>query len=61
MVRQVYTREEVAALFGVTVATLNRWRKDGVGPQPLKLQRRVMYPKQTVDAFLSGDTSEVPQ
>jgi len=34
---------QLAERWGVSEATLERWRSDGIGPLFLKLQGRVMY------------------
>jgi hypothetical protein len=36
-------QRQLANRWGVSEATLERWRSDGIGPRYLKLQGRVMY------------------
>ena len=36
---------------GVSEATLERWRSEGIGPRYLKLQGRVMYREKDIEAY----------
>ncbi|MEV7011972.1 helix-turn-helix domain-containing protein [Streptosporangium sp. NPDC051022] len=48
------TRRAVAVRLGVCVRTLERWEKQGSGPQALRLgPRLVRYPAAEVDAWLA--------
>ena len=53
---------ELAERWGVSEATLERWRSDGNGPIFLKLQGRVLYRLEDIEAFeaesLRKSTSE---
>ena len=46
------TEREVAALLGLSVATLRAWRHRGKGPRFLRLGRSVRYLPSDVDDFV---------
>jgi predicted DNA-binding transcriptional regulator AlpA len=45
---------EIAALLGVSIGTLRRWRGERIGPKFLKLQRAVRYPMRDFIAWLES-------
>ncbi len=53
---------QLADRWGVSEATLERWRSEGIGPVFLKLQGRVVYRAEDIEAFeaesLRKSTSE---
>ncbi|MCL6419450.1 helix-turn-helix transcriptional regulator [Aestuariirhabdus haliotis] len=55
-------QRQLANRWGVSEATLERWRSEGIGPVFLKLQGRVMYRLEDVEAYeqdcLRKSTSE---
>ena len=62
----VYKPREVAAQLGVHVNTLADWRRDGRGPDYIRIGRVIRYPAAAVDRWLSaeapasGRPAEVP-
>lgn len=44
-------QRQLANRWSVSEATLERWRSVGIGPRYLKLQGRVMYREQDVEAY----------
>ena len=56
-------QRQLANRWGVSEATLERWRSEGIGPQFLKLGGRVMYREQDIEAYeascLRHSTSKV--
>ncbi len=44
-------QRQLANRWGVSEATLERWRSEGIGPRYLKLQGRVMYREQDVEDY----------
>ena len=44
-------QRQLANRWGVSEATLERWRSEGIGPQFLKLGGRVMYREQDIEAY----------
>ena len=42
---------ELADRWDISVATLERWRSEGIGPVFLKLQGRVLYRLEDIKAF----------
>lgn len=53
---KLMTANEVAALLGVSIPTLTRWRQDGIGPRFLKLgptrKALVRYRPEDVRAYM---------
>ncbi|HCB1867312.1 TPA: helix-turn-helix domain-containing protein [Citrobacter freundii] len=53
---------QLAERWGLSEATLERWRSEGIGPVFLKLQGRVLYRAEDIEAFeaesLRKSTSE---
>ena len=47
---------QAADLLGLSTQTLNNWRVTGGGPEFIKLGRRVLYRRETVDEFISSKT-----
>ncbi|CAI8820268.1 helix-turn-helix transcriptional regulator [Methylococcus capsulatus] len=41
----------LAERWGVSLATLDRWRSEGIGPVYLKLQGRVLYRQEDIEAY----------
>ncbi|WP_299436786.1 helix-turn-helix domain-containing protein [uncultured Rhodospira sp.] len=48
------TQGQAAAYLSKTVRTLERWRRDGVGPRYLRVGRTIRYRRADVDAWLGG-------
>lgn len=55
-------QRQLANRWGVSEATLERWRSEGIGPRYLKLQGRVMYREKDIESYeancLRQSTSE---
>ena len=49
---------EAAALLGLAVATLRRWRSDGRGPRFTKLGDSVRYERESLSAFVEAGRRE---
>lgn len=47
-------QRQLADRWDVSEATLERWRSEGIGPVFLKLQGRVLYRLEDIEAFESG-------
>lgn len=47
-------QRQLANRWGVSEATLERWRSEGIGPRYLKLQGRVMYREKDIEAYEAG-------
>ena len=47
-------QRHLADRWDVSEATLERWRTEGIGPVFLKLQGRVLYRVEDVEAFETG-------
>lgn len=43
--------EQLAARWDIKVETLQRWRCEGVGPRFLKIERRIRYRLEDVEAY----------
>lgn len=46
-----FNQKQLAELWGVSQATLERWRHEGIGPKYLKLSGRIIYRKTDIDAY----------
>lgn len=44
-------QKQLAARWGVSEATLERWRSEGIGPKFLKLCARVLYRQVDIEAY----------
>ena len=57
-----FSQHELAQRWSISEASLERWRSEGIGPVFLKLQGRVLYRIEDVEAFeidsLRKSTSE---
>lgn len=55
-------QRQLADRWGISEATLERWRSDGIGPVFLKLQGRVLYRLEDIESYeaacLRKSTSE---
>lgn len=55
-------QRQLAERWGVSEASLERWRSEGIGPVFLKLQGRVLYRQEDVESYeadsLRKSTSE---
>lgn len=52
---KLLSREEAAAVLGVSQQTLAHWAVSGKGPRMAKLGSRVGYRAQDVDAFIEAN------
>jgi len=52
--RTLLTYKDLAKYLKVSLPTINRWRKSGTGPKPLKLGKLVRYRLADVDAYLDA-------
>jgi predicted DNA-binding transcriptional regulator AlpA len=50
--RPVYSRLEVAALFGVSRTTIDKWRRHRILPPSFKISSRVYFYKDQIKEFL---------
>ena len=46
-----FNQRNLATRWDVSEATLERWRREGIGPRFLKLQGRVLYRLVDIEAF----------
>lgn len=49
---------DLAKLLGVTTQTLTRWRKEGLGPEWIKLNGSVRYRREDVESYLDQCTPD---
>ncbi|MBM1143838.1 helix-turn-helix domain-containing protein [Alcanivorax sp. ZXX171] len=45
------SQRQVADRWSVSEATLERWRSEGIGPRFMKIQGRVLYRLQDIEAY----------
>ena len=50
---ELLTVQQLAELFQVPIATIYRWRSQGVGPRGMRIGRHVRYHRSDVEAFLA--------
>lgn len=50
------TTAEAAKALQVTPRTLQRWRREGVGPAYLRMEGRIYYTTEFLDAYLASLT-----
>lgn len=54
--KQRFNVREAAEYLGVAAQTLNRWRMtEGEGPDFVKMGRRVVYERETLDTWLAAN------
>lgn len=46
--------QQAADLLGLSAGTLDKWRVTGGGPEFIKLGRRILYRRETLEKFISG-------
>ena len=46
-----FKQKQLATLWGVSQATLEQWRSEGIGPKYLKLNGRVIYRKTDIETY----------
>ncbi len=51
MIVKHLNQRDLAERWDISEATLERWRSDGIGPVFLKLQGRVLYRAEDVEAY----------
>lgn len=56
--RPLLTIEDVAAHYGVPVATLYAWRHRGIGPKAAKIGRHLRYREADVEAWFEQQTGK---
>lgn len=59
---ELMTPDAVARVFGVTRQTLGNWRKQGKGPEYIRLPSGIIrYRRASVEALLAGETEQTEQ
>jgi predicted DNA-binding transcriptional regulator AlpA len=53
------SRTVAAAELGKTTSTLDRWRRDGLGPRCIKEGKSVVYTRADLDAWKAGQVRNV--
>lgn len=53
--RPLNTTKDIHDIIGIPESTLSEWRGSGIGPQWVKIGRRVMYPKEEIIACLRAN------
>lgn len=57
----IFTPEELANIFEVTVETLAEWRSRKTGPDYVKLGKRVMYRISDIYVWMQNNTITLPR
>lgn len=52
--RKLLTKNDVAALFGITTTSINPWIAAGKIPAPMRIGRRVYWRPETLGVFLDN-------
>ena len=55
MIESLLTESQVASLLGVKPVTLALWRKNGIGPRFVKLNRLVRYKREDVGDYIDSN------
>jgi len=55
------TRSDLAGELDVTPDTLARWATSGIGPPMVKVGRRVLYRRSSVEAWLAENERNKPE
>lgn len=54
MLSTLVTERSVASILGISITTLQRMRKSGIGPQAIKMnQKRYVYKPEDVEAWIN--------
>ena len=56
--QSLMTQQELAALLGVSVRTLRRYRKKRLVPEPVRFERQVRWDPSVIDRWLKSRTAE---
>lgn len=46
-----FTTEELATWYRTAPSVIRYWRQSGYGPKGIKVGRRVLYPREQIEAF----------
>jgi len=55
---QMLNETQTARLLAVSVAALRRWRREGRGPQFLRLGKCIRYDVRAIERFLAANSSD---
>jgi hypothetical protein len=50
------TEAETASFLGKSIVTLGRWRREGYGPEYVRVGRSPRYTRQSLAAFMSANS-----
>lgn len=56
---ELFTEPETARRLGVSVSGLRKWRREGTGPQFIRMGRLVRYSALDIEAWLLANRQEV--
>lgn len=56
----VITSKEFGRVFGVGLKMLQKWRREGLGPKYVKVNRHVFYRIEDIDAWLQAQSTDAP-
>lgn len=54
---ELITRKEVAKLFGVSLVSIDKWRKNGILPKSIKQSGRTYFIKKDIVDFISNKSN----
>jgi len=52
--RRLWTPDELAGVLRCSISCLNKWRVKGIGPPFVKLDGRILYDEDDVNAFIAS-------
>ena len=58
---QMLNEKQAARSLAVSIGALRKWRKDGRGPEFVRLERCIRYSLQSIETFVSENSSSYKQ
>jgi predicted site-specific integrase-resolvase len=60
-VPQMVGEKQAARILAVSIAALRRWRREGRGPDFVRLERCIRYSMKSIETFVSENSSSYKQ
>lgn len=56
---ELITRKEVAKIFGVSLVSVDKWRKHGILPKTIKQSGRTYFLRKEIDEFICNKSNPI--